>query len=287
MKKIIKSLLTIILLIVCMLTVLIGINFLNTRYNANSEENGKYLAKDSVVYALGYKPVVIVSGSMLPVIQINSINIVKQCDIEDVKIGDIIMYVRDYDGLYITHRIIDIEGEGDYKYLIVKGDANQYADPDKITQDNLSGKIIYTCNWIAPIVTKIMPNDGNIDVWTIAKLCVIILLILLVVFTIIQKLIEYIVIFIITLRKDRPDKRNYREIYNDMLQEEQLDLKKIQTYLTEEENEFNTRKFGTRFMYNLYYNRMINNVKEEKNVLEGIRYYTRKIYQTIEKENKK
>lgn len=109
-----------------------------------------------------YKPVIVVSGSMLPSIQINSINIVKICSTNEVSIGDVIMY-KATNGMMIVHRVMEIhETNGEYSF-ITKGDNNDEADPWEVEEKQVRGKIVYTCNSVAPLLTDILPSNGEVN----------------------------------------------------------------------------------------------------------------------------
>lgn len=132
-----------------------------------------------------YKPVIVVSGSMLPAIQINSLNIVKSCSFDDLEKGDILMYEAD-NGMMITHRVIDFMGED---YVIVKGDNNQTEDAP-VRRDQVRGKIVFTWNAIAPLLSDIIPQNGAYNAVSMIRAVSIILLIISISIIIIQYLID-------------------------------------------------------------------------------------------------
>ena len=82
----------------------------------------------------GYKPLVILSGSMKPTYDIGTIIYTKKVDSEKIKKGDIITYV--VNGEYVSHRVDDII---DNEY-VTKGDANSSADIVKVKYENIIGK---------------------------------------------------------------------------------------------------------------------------------------------------
>lgn len=124
----------------------------------------------------GYKPVIVVSGSMLPAIQINSLNLVKSCTAEDLNIGDIVMYYDNERNMLITHRLKSIERIfGDQK-LIVQGDNNEYED-NPVDFSQVRGKIVFTWNGIAPLLTDILPSNGAFNAVGIIRAIAIITLV--------------------------------------------------------------------------------------------------------------
>lgn len=90
---------------------------------------------------------VVLSGSMLPTIQIKDIVVTKKIPAEELEIGDIITFIAPdsrYGGISITHRIIDKyydESLGKYTYR-TQGDNNNVADSSLVPNDNILGKVI-------------------------------------------------------------------------------------------------------------------------------------------------
>jgi signal peptidase len=90
---------------------------------------------------------VVLSGSMLPEIQIKDIVVTKKVAAEKLEVGDIITFIAPdtrYGGISITHRIMDKyydEALGSYTYR-TKGDANNTADGALVPNENILGKVI-------------------------------------------------------------------------------------------------------------------------------------------------
>jgi signal peptidase len=85
-------------------------------------------------------PSVIVSGSMLPVIQIGDVVIVKKIPAEQVQVGDIIQFKTE--NIRVAHRVIDIREENHQKVLITKGDNNQAVDSDPVLPEQVVGRVV-------------------------------------------------------------------------------------------------------------------------------------------------
>ena len=103
--------------------------------------------KISVVNILGYKSYIIKTNSMEPTISINDVVITKKVKKEKIKKGDVITFLQD--GEVITHRITQIEDNGNYT---TKGDNNNIEDTFKITYENIEGKHILTIPYLGKIV---------------------------------------------------------------------------------------------------------------------------------------
>lgn len=90
---------------------------------------------------------VVLSGSMLPYIEIKDIVVTKKVPAEELDVGDIITFIAPdsrYGGISITHRILDKyydESLGSYTYR-TKGDNNNVADSALVPNNNVLGKVI-------------------------------------------------------------------------------------------------------------------------------------------------
>ena len=103
-------------------------------------------------FAFGYKPAVVLSGSMEPTIETGSIALIDTKDKTDIKKGDIIAFT--VDNTFITHRVTRIDDEG----IHTKGDGNETADLWVIKEKNITGKTVF---WI--------PKAGYIASWLTSK----------------------------------------------------------------------------------------------------------------------
>lgn len=96
-----------------------------------------------VIYALvaspllgGYHPVVILTGSMNPSYKAGTIVYYKKVEEQNLKVGDAITF-KNNANTTITHRINSID-DGIYE---TKGDANKTPDVEKITYQNILGRV--------------------------------------------------------------------------------------------------------------------------------------------------
>ena len=139
--KIIKKVMEIIAIILIYNIILIAI----------SSEN-----KISLINIFGYKSFIIKTNSMEPTIDINDVIITKKVQEEEIKVQDIITFIKDNE--VITHRITKIENEENIKKYTTKGDNNNIEDSFKITYDNIEGKHILTIPNLGVIV-KVLENQ--------------------------------------------------------------------------------------------------------------------------------
>lgn len=125
--KIISNLITSLLFIVLLVTVFAAITMKASGGEAN---------------LFGYQFKTVLSGSMEPNIQTGSIIAIKETDGQrDFQKGDVITF-KTKDDILITHRIAQVNNDGQqYKY-ITKGDANDGPDIDSVLSENIVG--VYT-----------------------------------------------------------------------------------------------------------------------------------------------
>lgn len=107
---------------------------------------------------MGYRIFTVASESMIPVYEINDVILVKEYEVEDLKVGDDIAYIGKFYEMkdkIVTHRIIRIEQDEELE-IYTKGLANPAEDP-AITEDQVLGRVIYKFTIIS-LVTKLVRN---------------------------------------------------------------------------------------------------------------------------------
>lgn len=128
----IKKVTTVLGLILFIVVMTIGITIV---YKAYAEPN-------KIPSVFGWKPFIVLSGSMEDTIMPGDLILTKEIDALELKEGDIISF-RTNKYTVITHRIINIVNEeGERKYY-TKGDNNDLADSDPVCNDQIEG--IYRC----------------------------------------------------------------------------------------------------------------------------------------------
>lgn len=117
--------------------------------------------------AFGYTARIVVTGSMRPEIEINSLNIIKVCDISEIEVGDIICFNYNED---IVHRVIEkTTNEAGEVIVHTQGDANKRADSVEVNSDMIIGKVVKTFNGVAGLINEYSISPGQIDGASLAR----------------------------------------------------------------------------------------------------------------------
>ncbi|MFR5219577.1 MAG: signal peptidase I [Thomasclavelia ramosa] len=97
---------------------------------------------------VGYKPVVVLSGSMEPTYPVGSLIYYKAASFEDIKEND--------DDTLVTHRVI-VKNEISQTF-VTKGDANPTNDTNPVEYQNVAGKTLEFC---LPVVGTIFASSAK------------------------------------------------------------------------------------------------------------------------------
>lgn len=110
--------------------------------------------KDKVPNVFGYKPFIVLSGSMEVEIHKGDLVITKMVNPKTLKKKDIVAF-REDDNTVTTHRIIDIITENGKKYFITKGDNNSAQDQKLVEFGDVEGKYVGRVPGIGSIMSKL------------------------------------------------------------------------------------------------------------------------------------
>ena len=94
--------------------------------------------KDEVPSILGYKPFIVLSGSMETEIHRGDLIIVKEIEPSELVLEDVIAF-RDNEETITTHRIIEIVERDGITYFITKGDNNNNQDQNLVEFEDVDG----------------------------------------------------------------------------------------------------------------------------------------------------
>ena len=131
MKKILKILGTIIVIMLILLLLFDVIIVIKSKKEP-----------DKVPGIFGYKPFIVMSGSMMSKIEIGDLVFVKEVDANSLKINDIIAF-RESDDIVTTHRIINIINENGTKAFETKGDSNNVKDAHNVYAKDIEGIYVF------------------------------------------------------------------------------------------------------------------------------------------------
>lgn len=115
-------------------------------------------------FLLGYRPVLVLTGSMEPYMMTNGIALTKEVtDISQLEVGDVVTYHMNTSKgrlVRITHRIIDMDMDNGFIYT--KGDNNRVNDGYTLTIDNIEAKVVAVFNQSAWIAEKWQTTAGKV-----------------------------------------------------------------------------------------------------------------------------
>lgn len=196
-KKWYKSFSSWLVIIACIILVPILISNIFIIFQAKTQ-------KDKVPDIFGYKPFIVLSGSMEGKIHKGDLIITKITDPTTLKINDIIAF-RDAENTVTTHRIIDVVKTNGKTQFITKGDNNSTQDRNLVSLEDVEG--IY--------VTKISGFGSMMN--SLAEPTTILALSLLIT-------VMFVIGFMISMQKDKKLERE--EFYKYKMMKENQESKK-------------------------------------------------------------
>jgi signal peptidase I len=95
--------------------------------------------------ALGYKPVAVYSGSMVPTLRVGSLAVDRSVPSTSVRVGDVITFADPYvHGRLVTHRVVRIFHTTRGLAYRTKGDANTARDPWTVRLPGHVGRVSFS-----------------------------------------------------------------------------------------------------------------------------------------------
>lgn len=112
------------------------------------------------VRLVGLDIYVVLSGSMEPAYKTGSVIYVKNTDLNEIAVGDVITYRLDNDTA-ATHRVMELtKKDGDLAF-ITKGDANEIEDASAVPASRVIGTPIFTIPYLGYLVAFIQTPSGR------------------------------------------------------------------------------------------------------------------------------
>ena len=100
-----------------------------------------YIYPNKVPDFMGYKPFIVLSGSMEPTILTGDIVLTKETAAETIAKNDIITFSTDKNTV-VTHRVTEVVNKEGSLSFLTKGDANTGSDASVVKPENLEGKYL-------------------------------------------------------------------------------------------------------------------------------------------------
>lgn len=119
-----------------------------------------YLHPDEVPSFLGWKPLIVFSDSMEPVMSSGDIAVVKEVDAKKLKANDIVA-VKDRD-LVITQRIVSVSEEHGTVKFKIKSDKSDTDDQQYVSADKIEGKYQFRVGLLGSIAMFIQSPIGTL-----------------------------------------------------------------------------------------------------------------------------
>jgi signal peptidase I, archaeal type len=111
----------------------------------------------------GYKPLIVLSGSMEKEIYTGDLVVAKVVNIEELNKGDIVAFKNyEEDGTFFvtTHRIVDVITENAEKEFITKGDNNNVNDEKPVKLENVEGKYLFRISGLGTVAMLLKTGLG-------------------------------------------------------------------------------------------------------------------------------
>ena len=111
-------------------------------------------ARGGKAFVGGYRPLIVLSGSMTPKMPVGGVVITKTVDPTAIKVGDIITFMggvsnsADENSPFVTHRVVQILPSAGGLSFITKGDANNTADPEPVAASQVVGRVVLIVPWL-------------------------------------------------------------------------------------------------------------------------------------------
>lgn len=114
---------------------------------------------DKVPDIFGYKPMIVLTGSMETSIHTGDLIFVKMVDTTSLKENDVIAFRNEKDTV-TTHRIVEIVYDDGKQYFRTKGDANNAEDADLVEMQDVEGKYIFRIAGLGSFLMFIQKPTG-------------------------------------------------------------------------------------------------------------------------------
>ena len=109
---------------------------------------------------IGFDTYIVLSGSMEPAYRTGSLIYARDAEPEDVEVGDVITFKLADNETRVTHRVVEIQGEGTNLQFITKGDNNDDIDANPVPANMLMGKVKFCIPFLGYVANYIQNPPG-------------------------------------------------------------------------------------------------------------------------------
>jgi len=120
----------------------------------------------------GWRVDTVLSGSMEPALKVGGVLVTCPVKAEEIEEGDIITFYSSMTGELTSHRVIGIDHDSP-RYFHTKGDANEDADPFRVSAENVVGKKFFHIPWLGYLTLFVKTRLGFLLALCIPALIVI------------------------------------------------------------------------------------------------------------------
>ena len=220
-------------------------------------------------YYTKYKPLIVVSGSMSPTIEVNSLIMVEKTPFDELEVDDIIVFKTSTYGL-VSHRIVEKVAGG----YLTKGDNNNNVDKWVVNEESYKGRVHAIHNSLAPFITFLFGDLNEVNLARVFFGFVMLILLISGVFGLVAFVYYYFVLFYFIYRESKRTEKGGQKVVDTYYSFVSLD--KERRKLIELFDELGkTKKFKNKWILRYRILRLHRLIKQE----ERMRRKLYKIYQ--------
>ncbi len=123
---------------------------------------GLLLATMAAPRLWGYQSYVIYGSSMEPAIKLGSLVVAKPVKVDDLQVGDIVVFRSPGNGVTLTHRIVEVREEDGQRHFLTKGDASNDGDTVEVSLEDGVRQVAYHVPYLGYFVHFARSTIGNI-----------------------------------------------------------------------------------------------------------------------------
>lgn len=208
------------------------------------------------------RPTIVITGSMEPTIEVNSIVMLEPVSFNDLEEGDIIRYDSGM-GYSVMHRII----HKTVSYVVTKGDNNAVADTLPVMPQQVTGRVVSIHNNTSKLITFLFGKFSYEDMGgSVLRACAgmigigLFIAVSICMFILIFEMITTTFFF----KKYKSDLVNSSSYWLDFIKNREEENKIVEEYLKEFESANTVKKIILAYKFRRWYNGLVNIEKEVK-----------------------